>query len=271
MAKNPSKSNGYFPIANELGEVFAKTSISGSEMRILWVVFRNTWGWENKKDPTRRKDFDKISYTQFSEATEMKHVNVVRAVQSLVVKRLLLKTDEGYCINQDYDDWVVVKRLPPKIKEGSSQNEISSSQLTTTFSSQLTIYKRKKEKKERIQKKGDFSEKIQTPKDRTKEFFKGVEDMQKKIEDKEFPETTEMEKLKKFLTGLMLKYPDVDKKSLWSEILNFTNYWNELSQTGHKRRWELEKTYMVELRLATWFRNNKRFSRVNKTYQVEKF
>lgn len=125
--------------------------------------------------------------------------------------------------------------------------------------------------KEIIQKKGDFSEKIQTPKDRTKEFFKGVEDMQKKIEDKEFPETTEMEKLKKFLTGLMLKYPDVDKKSLWDEILKFQRYWTELNHTGNKERWQQQATFMVERRLVTWLGNKNSFKNVAKDYKVENF
>ncbi len=278
---NPSLNNGYFQIANEIADVLARTSISGSEIRIFWVVCRKTWGWVDKKIPNRRKDFDKISYTQFSELTGMKHVNVVRSVQSLVAKRLLLKNEQGYGINQDYDEWVVVKRLPPNIKKGSSQNEISSSQtttvgssqLTTKSSSQLTIYKRKERKIKKIQKKVDdiSEENIITPKERTKEFFKGVQDMQMRIDDKEYPDTIEMEKLKKFLNGLMNKYPGVDKKTLWAEIVNFSNYWNEKNQTGKKTRWELQTTYMIEQRLGTWFRNNKKFTQVNKTYQVEKF
>ncbi len=148
--KNPSLKNGYFPIANELAEALARSSISGSEVRILWVVFRKTWGWS---DGDKRKDFDKISLSQFVEATEMKHTNVAKALKSLVVNRLLLKSDKGYGINQDYDQWVVVKRLPRngsslQAQSSSLQTTKKSSLQTTKSSSLLHIHKRKKEKKE---------------------------------------------------------------------------------------------------------------------------
>ncbi len=170
MSVNPSTKNGFFKVANELAEILAKTSLSGSEVRVLWVVLRKTWGWVKGN---RRKDFDKISLSQFVVITGMKQVNVFRALKSLVAYKLLLKTEQGYGINQDYSMWKVEKRpqriakkknssLQASSKIGSSQNEQTSSllttescsQLTTNSSSLLTTYKRK-ERKERnnIQKK----------------------------------------------------------------------------------------------------------------------
>lgn len=117
---NPSLQNGYIKIANELVEKLAKVSISGSEMRILWVILRNTWGW---KEGEKRKEWDKTSLSQFESATGMRRPNVAEALKSLVVKRLLLKCENGYSFNQNHDQWVVVKRLPPVVKSirGSSQ------------------------------------------------------------------------------------------------------------------------------------------------------
>lgn len=134
---NPSIKNGYFPIANELAEQLALNNIPGNEMRIIWVVWRKTWGW---KDGTRRKDADWISYSQLREATGMKQANVVRSVSSLVVKRLLVRSPDGFGFNQNYNDWVVVKRLPPVVKR-----LLGSSQKATEKSSQKATNKRKKE------------------------------------------------------------------------------------------------------------------------------
>lgn len=155
---NPAVANGHIDIATELAERFAHTPLSGQEWRVLWVVIRKTWGW---KDGNRKKDFDRISISQFEEGTSMKHSNVVETIQKLVVKRLLLKKGDGYGMNQNYDEWVVVKRLPPKKKAqvvvksphpSSQLTTNTSSQTTTKSSSQLTTHNRYKDKKDIIQK-----------------------------------------------------------------------------------------------------------------------
>ena len=106
---NPSVKNGHIDIANELAEQFAKIPLTGVQWRILWVVLRKTWGW---MDGDHKKNYDWIPLSQFEEATNLARVNVVRALKVLVVKRLLVKGENGYGINQNYDQWVVVKRLP---------------------------------------------------------------------------------------------------------------------------------------------------------------
>jgi phage replication O-like protein O len=106
---NPAVKNGYFPIANELAEQFALKNIPGNEMRVLWVVLRKTWGWS--------KSCDRIPFSQFVALTGMKHGNVSKSIKSLVVKRLLTQDSESrYSLNQDYNQWLVVKRLPTKKK-----------------------------------------------------------------------------------------------------------------------------------------------------------
>lgn len=105
---NPAVKNGFFPIANELAEQLAGISIPSDQMRIIWVVWRKTWGWE---DGERRKDWDWISLTQFEKMTGMNRRNVSRSLKSLVAKRLLLKHNELLKFNQNYNEWVVAKRL----------------------------------------------------------------------------------------------------------------------------------------------------------------
>jgi len=128
---NPALKNGYISIANELVEKLSTLSIPSSEMRIVWVVWRKTWGWA---EGTRKKDWDWISLSQFEKATEMKHGNVAKAVKSLVVKRILLKREKGLKFNQNYDEWVVCKRIPPVVKRilGGSQTHTKSGSQTHT-------------------------------------------------------------------------------------------------------------------------------------------
>jgi hypothetical protein len=39
------------------------------------------------------------------------------------------------------------------------------------------------------------------------------------------------------------------------EVRKFLGYWTELNKTGKKQRWELQKTFELRRRLATWFNN----------------
>ena len=94
---NPALKNGYLSIAYELVEKLAKVNIPGTEMRLIWVVWRKTWGW---KEGDRKKDWDWISLSQFENQTDIKHVGVARALKSLVVKRILTKGKKGYKFNQ---------------------------------------------------------------------------------------------------------------------------------------------------------------------------
>lgn len=134
---NPALKNGYFSIALELAEALARKNIPGNEMRMIWVLWRRTWGWENKQDTERRKDWDWISYGQFEKATQMGRRSVGKCLKSLVAKRLLLTKGNQYKFNQNYDEWLVAKRLPPVANKTTG-----SSQKTTKNSSQMATHKR---------------------------------------------------------------------------------------------------------------------------------
>lgn len=110
---NPSLKNGYISIANELVEKLATLSIPSSEMRVIWVVWRKTWGW---KEGDRHKDWDWISLSQFSKLTTIKKTNIPKILKSLVYKRILVRKENLYKFNQNYDEWVVYKRITPVYK-----------------------------------------------------------------------------------------------------------------------------------------------------------
>lgn len=137
---NPSVKNGHIDIANEIAEKFARCPLSGEQWRLLWVVLRQTWGW---KDGDRKKDFDWVSLSQFEEKTAMKRPNIVRNLRLLVAYKLLLKTENGYGINQNHDEWAVAYRLPRK--KAVAYKLPPSSLLATSTSSLLATHNRKKD------------------------------------------------------------------------------------------------------------------------------
>lgn len=121
--------NGYTRIANELLEHLCFAGISGSEYRILIFVIRKTYGFKKLKD--------KISLTQFQKGTGMKGANTSRTLKELLAKRLLLKENNLYGINKNWEQWGVAKRL------NLSNRITSSSQTDKKTSSQTDVYKRK--------------------------------------------------------------------------------------------------------------------------------
>jgi len=47
---NPQPEDGHIDIANEIAEKLARTQLSGTEHKIIWAIWRKTWGWHKKED-----------------------------------------------------------------------------------------------------------------------------------------------------------------------------------------------------------------------------
>lgn len=54
------------------------------------------------------------------------------------------------------------------------------------------------------------------------------------------------------------------EETIKSEMIKFISYWTELTGSGRKQRWETQKTFEVNRRLATWFSNFGQFNKTNK-------
>jgi phage replication O-like protein O len=138
---SPQTENGYTKVANELLDRLCLPGINGSEYRVLLLVIRKTYGFHKKHDY--------ISLTQFQKGTLMNRINAVRTIQSLVAKRILVKDGSVYRFNKNWEEWVVVKRLPSsQMATGGSSQKATSNRLGG--SSQLATHKRKG--KERVTK-----------------------------------------------------------------------------------------------------------------------
>jgi len=69
---------------------------------------------------------------------------------------------------------------------------------------------------------------------------------------------TPSQKARKFLTEIEnSNLPDSDERK------KFFSYWTEKNKSGTKERWELEKTFEVEKRFATWQINAQKFNNSN--------
>ncbi len=98
----PQLENGYTRIANEILEALAKIKLSPYETRLMWIIFRKTYGNNGKK-------MDRISLSQFSEWTGIDRRNVRRALASLLAREVVAASPNGnginYGLQKDYERW----------------------------------------------------------------------------------------------------------------------------------------------------------------------
>ena len=101
---NPQAENGHLDIANELAEALARIYLSPTESRVLWAVLRKTYGWKKKTD--------RISYSQFEEATGVSRRHVAPALKRLIERKMVTQTGNAqrleYGIQKDYERWETV-------------------------------------------------------------------------------------------------------------------------------------------------------------------
>lgn len=85
---------------------------------------------------------------------------------------------------------------------------------------------------------------VSTPAATTHSFFDGVVDLQ---------EGRENEAIRSIL-ALMVERTGLTKRDLWAHVQQFTSYWTERDKLGRHERWQLEKTFEVDRRFASWLR-----------------
>jgi len=100
MAK-PQLEDGHTKIANEIVEALARVNLSAYESRVLWCIFRKTYGWNKKSD--------RISYSQFQEVTGMDRRHLGRTLRLLIERQMITCQGEGqqleYAIQKDWEQW----------------------------------------------------------------------------------------------------------------------------------------------------------------------
>lgn len=106
----PQIENGHIDIANELVEALAKTYLSSRESKILWALWRMTWGYVerdkkgkiiyriNKKgnqQPIKIKRA-KISTKKWIELTGLNKSNISSTLKRLCKRNIVIQTDNKY-------------------------------------------------------------------------------------------------------------------------------------------------------------------------------
>ena len=90
-----------FKISNEVIESgLAKTNLSAYESRVLWVIWRWTYGWRKLMDP--------ISLGQFEKKTGLHKVHINKTLKKLIDRKIILRVDgyiNIYGFNKNHDEW----------------------------------------------------------------------------------------------------------------------------------------------------------------------
>lgn len=99
---NPQVENGHVKVASEVVDQLCKLNLSAYEWRVLWAIFRKTYGWHKKTD--------RISYTQFEEVTGLNRWHIARAINLLKQRNIISisgnKHSLEYSFQKDYDQWL---------------------------------------------------------------------------------------------------------------------------------------------------------------------
>lgn len=86
---DPQLEDGYAAIANEILDALAQTDLTGAESRCIFFLWRKTYGWKDKSGQAKKED--KIGYSQWSAGTGIDRRNVIRTLDSLVKRKIMLK------------------------------------------------------------------------------------------------------------------------------------------------------------------------------------
>ena len=143
MAK-PDIEDGHIDIAHDLAKALMRVNLSGYQYRIIWCIFRKTYGWH--------KSTDKISLTQFENMTGLERRHVNKTLKDLEGMNMIIVDRNNrvntYKFNADYDTW----KLKTSAEYGTSA-ELSTKVVPNMALKLVPKKAPTKEKKETIQKK----------------------------------------------------------------------------------------------------------------------
>ncbi|WP_199426260.1 replication protein [Thermaerobacillus caldiproteolyticus] len=119
---NPQKENGFTAIAHEILEEVAKRKFTATQLSILMIVWRMTYGYS-------RKDHE-MAVSLFVEATGFSKRNIQEAITELIEGKVLIETQPAsfnqtrkLAFNKNYDEWQIASRTKSKQVNQSSPPE----------------------------------------------------------------------------------------------------------------------------------------------------
>ena len=148
MIDTPQVENGFTPIANEIMEALMRVNLSAYESRVLWFLFRKTYGWSKKTDW--------ITLSQFSTCIGLDRRLIHRAIKSLSSKKMIVINKDDtfkirYGFQKDYKKWKLSSR---KMTIINRDERVSSKEMIELSSKEIPT--KESITKETIQKKKDI-------------------------------------------------------------------------------------------------------------------
>ena len=150
--------NGYTRIANELLEIIPRLGFNGTQLSILIVVIRYTYGFQRKEH--------ELSLSFLAKATKKHKMHIQKEIKNLIQMNILkelsvptFNSSRVIGLNKDINSWELVKTLTVSDLDRVSQNSNTTvSELTNATVSELTNQERKD--KENIKERSAFFEKV---------------------------------------------------------------------------------------------------------------
>jgi len=143
---SPQKEDGYIGIACEIAEALTWVNLSPYESRVLWFIFRKTYGWGKKSDV--------IPLSQFAKSIGLDRRLVHRTIKALHAKNMLVisRDDRGnisYGFQKDWERWTLSSPKMTVISTDdksviSQDDRVSSPQMTKVSSPEIPSIDNKK-------------------------------------------------------------------------------------------------------------------------------
>jgi len=95
---SPQVEDGHIRIAYKISEAIMKTNFSAYQTRVLWVIWRKTYGWRKKEDH--------ISVSQFVCMTGINQGHVSRTLNELKKRNIINREGRKISFNKNYLQWI---------------------------------------------------------------------------------------------------------------------------------------------------------------------
>jgi phage replication O-like protein O len=151
---SPQTKNGYTKVANEILETISKTDLNGTQLRIVLVVWRYTYGFGRKQH--------ELSLAFLSEALDTRKSHVDKELTALIDRKIISVVGVGsrrgrvLSFNKNYEEWQVrptdVGHQPSSTNSRTSSSCNSSTIPSYNCSTKKEITKEKYKKNTRQQK-----------------------------------------------------------------------------------------------------------------------
>jgi len=120
----PQLENGYTRIADEILEKVATTKLNGTQLRILLIVWRSTYGWQ-------KKEFE-LSESYLAKATGIHKQQIKRELKTLINMEIILVKKEAtfttgriLAFNKNYTvSTQVAKKIPHSELDTTTGSEL---------------------------------------------------------------------------------------------------------------------------------------------------